>query len=85
MTDEEWRAGILRRMDNLEAGQSKLEARMATVETQSAVDEVHRVNVENRLTGIEDSLKWLVRLILGALVLGALAFALGGGMSLPGS
>lgn len=83
MTDEEWRSGVLRRMDNLEAGQKTLEKRMATVETQSAVDEVHRVNVESRLSAIEDTLKWLVRLILGALILGALAFALGGGLGLP--
>lgn len=80
MTEPEWRSAVLQRMVNLETGQGKLEKRMAAVETKSAVDEVHRENVEQRLGGIEDTLKWLVRLILGALVLAVVAFALGGGM-----
>ncbi|WP_425090485.1 hemolysin XhlA family protein [Tropicimonas sp. S265A] len=56
-----------------------IEARLTIVETRNAVEEVHRVNVENRLNSIEDSLKWLVRLILGAFVLALVAYALKGG------
>ena len=57
-----------------------IERRLQSLELRSAVDEVHRTNVEGRLTGIEDALKWLVRLIVGALVLGLIAYALKGGL-----
>ena len=80
MTDNDWRETILRRLTALEAGQNAIEKRMGAVETKSAIDEVHRKNVETRLGGIEDSLKWLVRLIIGALVLAAMGFALGGSL-----
>lgn len=57
-----------------------LAARVTVLETKSAVDEVHRTTVEKRLGGIEDTLKWLVRLIIGALIMGFLAYALKGGL-----
>ncbi len=59
----------------------QIERRLQTQETFSAVEEVHRINVEKRLFAIEDTLKWLVRLILGALIMGALAYAIKGGFS----
>lgn len=68
MTNEEWTRVV--------------ERRLASLETRSAVDEVHRINVETRLCAIEDALKWLVRLVLGALVLGIVTFALRGGIAL---
>jgi hypothetical protein len=52
-----------------------VDRRLAVLETRSAVDDVHRGNVEKRLTSIEDTLKWLVRLIIGALVTAILAVA----------
>ncbi len=64
MTDE-WRRSI--------------EKRLQSLELRSAVDEVHRTNVEGRLGGIEEALKWLVRLIMGALLMGAMAYTLAGG------
>lgn len=57
------------------------ERRMNALETRTAVDEVHRAVVEKRLYAIEDMLKWLVRLVFGALLLGLLAFMLKGGMA----
>lgn len=57
-----------------------IEKRIQSLELRNAVEEVHRNNVEKRLGGIEDTLKWLVRLIIGALVMGALTFALKGGL-----
>jgi hypothetical protein len=45
------------------------------------VDEVHRHNVEKRLGSIEDTLKWLVRLVLGALIAAALALVVGSGFA----
>lgn len=58
----------------------KNEARIGQLETRSAVDDVHRSNVERRLSAIEDTLKWLVRLVFGALLLGVVGYALNGGL-----
>ncbi len=58
-----------------------VESRLQTLETFAAVEEVHRINVENRLASIEDTLKWLVRLILGAMMLGVIAYAISGGFA----
>jgi len=57
------------------------ERRLQTLETFAAIEEVHRINVEKRLDAIEDSLKWLVRLVIGALILGAIAYAIRGGFA----
>ncbi len=59
-----------------------VETRLIAAETRNAVDEVHRQNVEMRLGSIEDILKWLVRLILGALVLAILGVAFKSGIDL---
>lgn len=59
-----------------------VERRIGSLETKKAVDDVHRLNVESRLTAIEDTLKWLVRLILGTLLTGVIAFAVTGGLPL---
>ncbi|HSG35881.1 MAG TPA: hemolysin XhlA family protein [Paracoccaceae bacterium] len=58
-----------------------IERRISAVETRNAVDEVHRHNVEKRLGSIEDTLKWLVRLVLGALIAAALALVVGSGLA----
>ena len=60
---------------------ASLEDRVASLEVRNAVEEVHRVNVSDRLTAIEDTLKWLVRLIVGGLLMGVLAFVLHGGLT----
>lgn len=60
----------------------KVETRLSALETRNAVDKVHRDNVTDRLVAIEDMLKWLVRLIIGGLLLGGLTFALQGGLTL---
>ncbi len=57
-----------------------VDRRLAILETRSAVDDVHRGNVEKRLSAIEDTLKWLVRLIIGAFVTALLALALNNGL-----
>jgi hypothetical protein len=57
-----------------------IERRIAALELRNAVEEVHRINVSERLTAIEDMLKWLVRLIIGGLLMGGLAFVLQGGL-----
>jgi len=54
--------------------------RLSALETRTAVDEVHRAMVEKRLHSIEDTLKWLVRLVIGAVILGMLGVAIRGGL-----
>ena len=58
-----------------------IERRLSAIETRNAVDEVHRHNVEKRLGSIEDTLKWLVRLVLGALIAAALALVVFSGLA----
>jgi len=69
-------------MEMSEEWRRSIEKRLQSLELRNAVDEVHRTNVENRLGSIEDTLKWLVRLIMGALLMGAIAYVLQGGFSL---
>ena len=58
-----------------------VEKRLAVLETRKAVDEVHMANLTARLISIEDTLKWLVRLILGGLLLAGLTFLIQGGLA----
>ena len=60
----------------------RVERRLNALETRGAVDEVHRENIANRLGYIEDTLKWLVRLVIGGLLMAAIAFVLRGGLQL---
>lgn len=59
-----------------------IHARLTALETQNAVNTVHRVNVADRLLAIEDTLKWLVRLIVGAFIVSAMTYAIQGGLAL---
>jgi hypothetical protein len=51
----------------------QLEVRVRGIENSNARSDVHHENVEKRLSGIEGSLTWLVRLVFGSIVLAALA------------
>ena len=57
-----------------------LQRRISALETQNAVDDVHRSNVGVRLGAIEDTLRWLMRIILGGLLMAALTWAVQGGL-----
>mgnify|MGYP006286078821 FL=1 len=59
-----------------------VDRRVAALETRTAVDDVHRAMVERRLHAIEDTLKWLVRLVFGGLILSLIGFAVKGGLGL---
>jgi len=61
----------------------KVDERLAALETRNAVNELHRLNVTERLSANEDTLKWLVRLMIGGLIVAGLTYALNGGLSLP--
>ena len=60
---------------------ASIETRVYALERQAAVDEVHRANVETRLGSIEDTLKWLVRLVVGGMLMAALGYMMAGGMA----
>lgn len=75
MTDDTWRESVLTRLDGVEG-------RLSAVETKNAVDEVHRTNVEKRLSSIEDTLKWLLRLVIGGMLAAFVAFVVKGGLVL---
>ena len=61
-------------------GLEKMLLRIGELEMRNAVEEVHRHNVSARLAAIEDTLKWLVRLIIGGLLIAALTFVVQGGL-----
>ena len=58
----------------------RLERRVIALEMRNAVEQVHRENVSVRLGAIEDTLKWLVRLIIGGILMAVVAYALQGGL-----
>lgn len=59
---------------------SKLEADVAALKTAVAVTGVTGAGIEKRLDKIEDTLTWLVRLIVGAIILALIGFVVGGGL-----
>ena len=73
---------IKERQDRQSRELDDIRVRVTAVETEHQISNVHRTNVERRLAGIEDTLKWIVRLILGAIIIGILGFAMrnGGGL-----
>lgn len=82
MTTDQWREALLQKIKELEDSYKALSARISAIEIKNAADEVHRENVETRLASIEDTLKWLVRLIIAALILALIGFVVGGGLVL---
>jgi len=59
----------------------QIEKRIVALETRGAVDDVPRDNVAVRLGKIEDTLKWLVRLVIGGLLMSGIAFVIQGGFT----
>jgi len=58
-----------------------IEKRINEIETRQAVEVVQRANVGDRLAAIEDTLKWLVRLVIGGMLMGGVAYVLQGGLA----
>lgn len=65
----------------MDARLTAIEGDLASLKVRNAVDEVHRKNVETRLTSIEDTLKWLVRIVIGGILAAAVMFVVSGGMA----
>lgn len=79
---EIWHHDLSKRVGHVEESLTDISTKITLLEKQDAVDGVHRQSVEKRLSSIEDTLKWLVRLIIGAIIMGTIGFALGGGFAL---
>jgi len=82
MTDDSWMEALHRRLDNVELDIVTVKNKVISIETKSAVDEVHRTNVEHRLSNIEGVLTKLTWLIISGLIVALMAFIVGGGLNL---
>ena len=60
----------------------QVDLRLRHLETRNAVDAVHRDNVATRLCAIEDALKWIVRLMIGGMLMAAVSYAVQGGFAI---
>lgn len=57
-----------------------LEIRVQALETGHAVRDERDKSIDTRLHSIEDTLKWLTRLIIGGIIMAAVAFVIAGGL-----
>ncbi|GLS86666.1 hypothetical protein GCM10010873_16400 [Cypionkella aquatica] len=55
------------------------DGRINRLEVNTAEEKVRAVNIEKSLTKIQDGITWVLRLVVGALILAAIGFALKGG------
>jgi len=81
MTDDTWRDSFTKRLDRIETEVIQTKTKVIMIETKGAVSEVHRTNVEARLSSIEGVLTKLTWLIITGLVVAVMAFIVGGGLS----
>ena len=68
------------KIEKLENDIRTINERVGRLEVTSAVDSIKYAWIDSRLTSIEGTLTWLVRLIIGALITALLGFALSGGI-----
>ncbi len=76
MTEEEWKSRVTTQL----AG---IDKRLRELEKAEAVDDVVRRGIDIRLQAIEDTLKWLVRLVIGGLLIGLISAIIQGGLLVP--
>lgn len=82
MNDDSWREALHKRLDSVELEIVTVKNKVISIETKGAVDEVHRKNVEHRLSNIEGVLTKLTWLIISGLIVALMAFIAGGGLAL---
>lgn len=59
------------------------DGRLSALETHTAAEAVRAQNIEQSLEDIKGGITWITRLVLGAIILGAVGFALAGGFNVP--
>ena len=57
------------------------DSRINKLEVHTAEEAVRAVNIEKSLVKIQDGITWVQRLVIGALIVAALGFALKGGFN----
>ena len=82
MTQDEWRIELSRRVAKIESDMDSIQGDMVKLQTASAAETVHRQNVERRLTNIESSVTWILRIIVGGFLGAILAYSIAGGFAL---
>lgn len=71
-------------VERLQSAHQRLDAhdgRINKLEVHTAEEAVRAVNIEKSLTKIQDGITWVLRLVVGALILAAVGFALKGGFN----
>jgi DNA polymerase III delta prime subunit len=59
--------------------------RIRALETLEAAAAVSRENMSDNLKSIQSDIRWLIRLVIGALILAVIAFAMDGGFAAAAS
>jgi hypothetical protein len=78
-TDFSFPAHIQKQAEEARADIKDLKERVTKLETEGAVQGERVLNMQVSLSKIDNNTTWLVRLIIGAIICGVLAFALKGG------
>jgi hypothetical protein len=71
-------------VERLQSAHKRLDdhdGRINRLEVHTAEEAVRAVNIEKSLTKIQDGITWVLRLVVGALIIAALGFALKGGFN----
>jgi len=66
MTDDYWRTAVLRRLDALEQDIKDLDTRLRVTEESNQINQTHAKEFIRRLDGIENTLRYAVRLLIGS-------------------
>lgn len=74
-------ADVPRRLSNLEEQHSTLKDRVSAIETGQAVNAERYNHIDGRLGKIEQSLTWLLRIVIGGIVVAVVGFLIRGGFN----
>lgn len=87
MTEEQWQRHFDGRLSKVETKLQDIDTRLAKSEQVEAVAAVHRENMEKNMedlkTGderIQNNLTWVVRTVLGGILLAIVSFVMNGGL-----
>lgn len=80
MTDISQQLGqVHQRLDVHDGRIDAQDGRITKLETHTAVEAVRSEHIQKSLNKIDDNITWVLRLVVGALILAVIGFAMGGG------
>lgn len=85
MTTDEWRSSVDRRLVNLEKQGDDHARGIAELQVQAGAEQVRLESVASDVREIKDGQKWLTRLVVGAVIMAVVGYALSGGFALEGA